>query len=853
MRCVLCGGEFSTASADEVCAACALTRALSPTTEEPRDALAGYERLRELGRGAMGVVWLARERALDRLVALKVISLSGDPLAAERLLREGKVAASLQHPHIVAVHALGGEGATTFLAMDFVAGGNLAEKLARQPLAPRAAAMLVVQLADAVAHAHAAGVLHRDLKPSNVLLTPTGEPKLADFGLAGPSQGRGDLTRTLQVAGTPAFLAPELLSDAAATPLADVYGLGALLYVCLTGRAPFVAESTAAVLHLVATAEPVSPRVLQPGAPRDLETICLKCLSKRPAERYAGAAELRDDLRRFLRGETIAARPLGPLARGARWCRRRPAVAISAGLAATLLLTLAIGGPLVAVRIERERHAASEAAATARAVSEFLQNDLLAQASPARQPDRDLKLRTVLDRAGRAIEGRFAAEPEIEAALRTTLGETYSSLGDFETARRELLRARRLRAAAPAGAPEAVLALDAKLVPVLVGLGRYPEAAALARVTWERQSRVLGPEAPATLNTWSLYGDALRNAGRWPEAKETLRQALETRRRLGRPLDREALLTMNNYASALTETGELAAAERLFKESLELHRRHLGEDFPETLRVMNDLTIVLSREGKLTEAEALGQQALAADVRVLGPEHPGVLLILNSLASIARDRGRLDEAAAYLGRVLEIRRRVFGEKHSDTLVVLTNLAIILRDQGRLDEAAASARELVATREEVSGPEHPFTLSAMFALASIEKRQGEHAAAELRFRRLTAARARVLGESHPDTLWARAEWGDVLLLAGRSSEAEAELRRALALAERTEWDEWRRAIVRSRLGGALCAQGRWAEAEALLAAGVEGLAANEGKMPKFLLPELPLARERLARWQAAAKK
>ncbi len=385
MRCATCDTPLA-ATPHPICARCAFTHALalgdaSGATEPARTPaapfVAGYEALYELGRGSMGVVWLARDLALGRLVALKLIPAGADPRFAPRLLREGRAIAQLRHPHIVAVHALGEAEGTTFLAMDFLSGGDLQARLGGRPLAPAEAVALVSKLADALAHAHAAGVVHRDLKPSNILLDDAGEPQLADFGLAAPLSGAGDLTAPGQVAGTPAFLAPELVAGAdRASVHSDLYGLGAVLYVCLTGRAPFVGESAAAVLAQIAQHEPPSPRALNPRVPRDLETLCLKCLEKAPVARYESAEALREDLGRFRRGEPLRARPLGRLAKLARWGRRKPALAAVSAFAGVLLLTLAIGGPFVAWRMARDRADAVAARQAALAAEERTREQL---------------------------------------------------------------------------------------------------------------------------------------------------------------------------------------------------------------------------------------------------------------------------------------------------------------------------------------------------------------------------------------------------------------------------------------------------------------------------------------------
>jgi tRNA A-37 threonylcarbamoyl transferase component Bud32/tetratricopeptide (TPR) repeat protein len=296
--------------------------------------IAGYEVLGELGRGGMGVVYKARQARLNRPVALKML-LAG-PLAsaeeARRFRAEAEAAARLQHPNVVQIHEVGEHQGHPYLALEFVEGGSLADRLRGVPLPPRAAAELVETLARAVQAAHEKGVVHRDLKPGNVLLTADGTPKVADFGLAKRLDATSAATQSGAVLGTPAYMAPEQAGGKAREvgPAADVWALGALLYECLTGRPPFQGRTPTDTLLRVLSDEPVPPRNVNPAVPRDLETIALKCLRKEPAKRYATAAELADDLRRFLHGESICARRVSRVERLWRWCRRKPALTTAA-------------------------------------------------------------------------------------------------------------------------------------------------------------------------------------------------------------------------------------------------------------------------------------------------------------------------------------------------------------------------------------------------------------------------------------------------------------------------------------------------------------------------------------------
>ena len=287
-----------------------------PWTAQPPH-LSGYEVQDELGRGGMGVVYRAWDQRLHRPVAIKML-LAGDfarPDERERFEREAEAAAGLRHANIVQVYQVGDHDGRPYFTMEFIEGGSLAERLAGAPLAAGAAAALIATLAEAVQAAHHRGIVHRDLKPGNVLLTADGTPKIADFGLARRLDDRAGLTRSGIPLGTPNYMAPEqaLGLTHAIGPAADVYALGAILYEALTGRPPFRADTTAETLRQVVEQEPTPPSRWNAKVPRDLEVICLKCLRKEPHRRYPSAAALAEDLRRFERGESITARPSGPL------------------------------------------------------------------------------------------------------------------------------------------------------------------------------------------------------------------------------------------------------------------------------------------------------------------------------------------------------------------------------------------------------------------------------------------------------------------------------------------------------------------------------------------------------------
>jgi WD40 repeat protein/tetratricopeptide (TPR) repeat protein len=419
----------------------------------------GFTVLSELGRGGMGVVYLARRAVLNRPCALKMI-LSGDHASPEesvRFLAEAEAAGRIRHPNALQIYSVGDHDGRPYLELEFADGGSLADRLDGAPWPGRRAAAMVEPLARAVGEAHRLGIIHRDIKPGNVLLTADGTPKVADFGLARSIAEGSGLTATDSILGSPSYMAPEQAAGRTreAGPPADVYSLGAILYELLTGRPPFRGASMLDTLEQVKTAEPVPPGRLVPATPRDLETIALKCLQKDPARRYPSAAELADDVGRFLRGEPIAARPVGAAERAWRWCRRHPDVA---GLSAACALAVVVGFALVvwqwrtaeghrarAVLAEGQMARERDAAVTARRDADAARDDSLRLSA-------GLTLDKALALADRGDQG--AAVHWMVEALRV------SPAGEADAASRRLIRRDLAAWSGRIHAPRLILAHD---------------------------------------------------------------------------------------------------------------------------------------------------------------------------------------------------------------------------------------------------------------------------------------------------------------------------------------------------------------------------------------------------------
>lgn len=356
ITCPSCGSHFNIASESTV--------SYRPAIEE----IGHFQLIERVGMGHFGAVWKAHDTQLDRMVAVKIPRLEQrDSKQTEQFLREARAAAQLKHPNIVSVHEVGKYKDSVYIVSDFVEGLTLADWLTGQRPTVREAVELCVKIADALEHAHAAGIIHRDLKPSNIMIDGSGEPHLMDFGLAKRDAGEITMTVDGHVMGTPAYMSPEQARGEAhqADGRSDVYSLGVILFELLTGERPFRGNARM-LLHQVIHDDAPSPRKLNGNIPKDLETICLKCLEKDPGRRYPTAAACSDDLRRFLRQEPISARPISRIERGWRWCRREPVIAsLSAAVLVTLIAGISISGYFA---IEERKRAEGERSANRNAL-----------------------------------------------------------------------------------------------------------------------------------------------------------------------------------------------------------------------------------------------------------------------------------------------------------------------------------------------------------------------------------------------------------------------------------------------------------------------------------------------------
>jgi len=645
----------------------------SHETELPQ--VPGYRVEGELGRGGMGVVYRAWHLRLDRAVALKML-LAGAyarPTDRERFMREAQAVAGLKHPNIVHVYDVGEVAGRPYFTMELVDGGSLGGRIDGIPQPARQAAALVATLADAVGAAHHCGIVHRDLKPGNILLTAAGTPMITDFGLARRLEGDGDLTLIGLPVGTPSYMAPEQArgDKAAIGPATDLYALGAILYELLTGRPPFRGESATATLRLVMADDPVPPSRLNPRAPRDLETICLKCLEKDPRQRYPSAAALAEDLRRFLRSEPVAARRTGWFGRTARWARRRPSAAV---LVVALPIGLLMALTLVGIGLWRQQLQS----AVARAFDEDL-------AEVARLESVELwdEARAAAERA----HGRVAVDGTDEQRRRAGRVKAELELA----ARLELLRlGRRGFNAGLAAAPtvdqeyQAIFRTAGLTEPTHV----QRDVASRVMASGVRRSLV------AALDDWASVTPDEARANWCLEIASLADPDQDDWRQRGRDpkvwRDKTAITELARTVPVASPPTELvfALAERWARhggDATEFLRR-VQVEHPADFWVNFLMANALVWRGDA--GEAIGYYRAALAVR------PDAAVVSNNFAFALKQAGRLDEAIAQYERTLRIAPN-FAEAHC-------NLGVALKAKGRLDEALARFRRSVEIKPDFAG-------------------------------------------------------------------------------------------------------------------------------------------------------
>jgi non-specific serine/threonine protein kinase/serine/threonine-protein kinase len=779
-------------------------------TQESRGVIVGrYHLVQMIGEGGMGEVWLAEQKEpVRRRVALKLIKAGMNTREViARFESERQALALMDHPAIAKVLDAGAtpQGAPYFV-MEYVAGVPITTYCDNHRLNTRERLELFVKVCEGVQHAHQKAIIHRDLKPSNILVTELdghATPKIIDFGIAKALNQRLTaktlFTQIGVMVGTPEYVSPEqaLSSGEDVDTRTDVYSLGIVLYELLVGVPPLELRKIAfdEFLRRLRQDDPPKPstkvrtqdattaselarkrqtesstlaRLMQ----GEIDDITLKAIEKDRSRRYDSPSEFAADIGRYLRDEPVLAVPPSAAYRMRKFARRHRGALVTTCAFLLVLVAATIVSVRQSIRANRE-------AAVEEAVSEFLQNDLLAQASADKQsashnkPDPDLKVRTVLDRAAAQIPGKFERQPEVESAIRDTIGQTYMDLGVYGESKIQLDRA----------------------------------------LSLERTQ--FGVDSPKTLRTLSRLGRLADLQGNDAEAERLLVQALDAQRRLLGPEHPNTLVSMTSLGIVYWRQGKAAQAEATDKQLVATERRVLGLEHLDTLRAMNNLTLVYWREGKLKDGEVLGQEVVDTDRRVFGPEHPDTLRAMNNLAAIYGNEEKWAEAEALDRQILEIRRRVLGPEQPATLSSMNNLSTAYDGEGKYADAEAIADQALQIQRRVLGPEHPDTVRTLMNVASYSRALGNYALAESLGKQALQSERRVLGADNPETLFSAQKLAYTYFAEHKYAQAEALDSQTLDIERHVFGPENPSVLlIQDNLGAIFQEQGKYAQAEAL---------------------------------------
>jgi len=770
------------------------------------ESIAGFRIIGKLGEGGMGTVWEAEQQQPQRRVALKVMRRDHvvDELHARMFRREAESLARLRHPNIAAIYESGHtDDGNDFFAMELVPGVTLDVWLAGRPMPIdgdelRLRLELFRSICDAVHSAHQRGVIHRDLKPSNIIVTdddiasgagssakPSLSIKILDFGLARITDAEIAATLISEIGvikGTLQYMSPEQArGDVAAIDVrTDVYALGVILYEMLTGRRPYNV-SRAALAEAVRVICEDSPEPVARSwsgirrLDQDLETIVGKTLEKEADRRYDSAAALREDVERYLGSQPILAHPPSATYQLKKMIQRNRLGATFAGTVLTLVVVLAVTMTVQAGRIARERDRAENETAKARAVNQFMRETLSA-ASPYEQGI-GVTITEALDQAAKRIPSSFSDQPEIEAEVRHTIGDTYNALGRYDEAEPLLESALEMRTELVGNDSPETIETMASLAQLSWRKADHEQAIARGYELLEARRRVYGDPSSDVAVTLDFLGRVLIEASRYEEAEKVMDEALAMSLELH---GEESVHVAGCYQnmSVLEEIWrqDYVKAEELTRKEIEIRRAVEGDDTMESAGALNNLGIYVMLQGRLEEAALIIEEANEAVRRLAGDRHPELAKGLENLGNVYYRLGQTDKTLELLAEVIEMRRAVLGDDSPQVARGLTNLGTVYRITGQLEVAEETLRDAVVRME------------------------------------------RAYGSDHTDVASVHRSLGIVLWELDRLGEAETELRTAHAIAE-AAYPEGGLGIAgyQAHLGRLLVKQRKFSEAEPLLIA------------------------------------
>jgi eukaryotic-like serine/threonine-protein kinase len=705
-----------------------------------------FQLVRKLGEGGMGQVWLAEQTSpVQRPVALKLIKAGMyDEAVVQRFESERQALAIMDHPAIAKVFDAGAtpQGQPYFV-MEYVPGLPITEYCDQKKLKIADRLELFISACEGVQHAHQKAIMHRDLKPANILVVELDGkpvPRIIDFGLAKATtpqiDGESRFTQWGHFVGTPGYMSPEQADPNVQSGVhdidtrTDVYSLGVVLYVLLTGLQPFEtrqrqkqpldeflkklreeeppspSQKVSAdrdTSEATATARGTEPKQLVSLLRGDLDWITMKALEKDRARRYGAPSELAADILRYLNHEPVVARPASTGYRLRKYTRRhRVAVFVAAGLV-LLLAAFSILQALQLRKITSERDRANR-------ITDFM-TGMFKVSDPSEARGNSVTAREILDKASNDMGKGLAKDPEAQSQMMEVMATTYQNLGLYPRAHE--LAKRALDARLNLLGPDDPKTLESmtQLGWILEGEGHHPEAEKMERQALATERRILGPEDPLALQTMANLALIVQGQGHFDEGEKVAREVIEIgTRRLG-PESAQVLRSMLYLAAALSDQGRDAEAEQEYRDLLDVERRVLGPDHPDTLNAMGNLAVSIQEQDRLAEAEQAYREVLAADQRVLGPEHPRRAQVMSNLANLLSNEGRLADSEKVTREALAIQLRALGPENPYTLLSKSNLADVLLAEGHVEEAEKLKRETLATMVRVLGPQHPLTCGA----------------------------------------------------------------------------------------------------------------------------------------------